>query len=479
MNPSFAIFILIGICALPFGTIEADTHTHSNYINSNNQLPDLGDPVDRTLSKTDEQKIGAEVFEKLRSQVKFIDDPLLLRYLNDLGDRLMAAAPGTHFPPNFMLIDSPTINAFTVPGGYIAVYSGLFLFADNESELAGVLAHEIAHATHRHIARMIAQQSGNSALVIAGFVAALLLGTINPDMGAAAAASSIAGITQNEINFTRMHEREADEFAIQTLQRVHIDPHGLVAFFEKLQRQSRDNQAAQYAFLLTHPLNNERISSAEDRIAAIPREQLGTKDSLSYQLARARLAGLTDNLKIPMTTPAGSDYRQAVHDQTHGNWQSARRLLTKLYREYPGNLWFGLPLAQVRFAHGQTQSAQSLLNELQGLYPGNPILLRQSVHWLIKTGNPKQAYRTARAMMERNPDDRMIVLSTAEAAEAAGDHLGSHELLGKYFLMEKNLVAAHQEFELAFSYSAGNPLAQERLDAALKQIEAQAHAPGH
>ncbi|ANJ66915.1 hypothetical protein A9404_05545 [Halothiobacillus diazotrophicus] len=474
MNKIAAPLILVWIFCLP-GLATADsTRSHSNFSSLNSQLPDLGDPVDQTLSKAEEQKIGAEVFEKLRSQVQFIDDPLLLRYLNDLGDRLMASAPGTRFPPNFMLINSPTINAFTVPGGYIAVYSGLFLFADNESELAGVLAHEIAHATHRHIAQMLSRQSGNSALVIAGFVAALLLGSINPDMGAAAAASSVAGATQNEINFTRMHEREADEFAIQTLQRVHIDPHGLVSFFEKLQRQSGDNGAAQYAFLLTHPLNNERISAAEDRIAAIPREQLGTRDSLSFQLARARLAGLTGATKIHLGTPVGESYRQAVLDQAHGNWTAARSLLDKLYRTHPGNLWFGLPLAQVLFAHGHTKEAQSLMDELLALYPGNAILLRQSVHWLIKTGNPDQAYKTARAMMEQDPGNRRIVLSAAEAAAAAGDHLGSHELLGKYFLMGNQLVAAHQEYELAFSYSAGDSLAQERLDAALKQIESRA-----
>lgn len=474
MNKFVTIFTLIWVCGLSSVTVDAVARPSSNYADLNNQLPDLGDPVDSTLSKADEQKIGAEVFDKLRSQVQFIDDPLLLRYLNDLGNRLMASAPGTHFPPNFMLINSPTINAFTVPGGYIAVYSGLFLFADNESELAGVMAHEIAHATHRHIARMLAQQSGNSALVIAGFVAALLLGSVNPDMGAAAAATSIAGVTQNEINFTRMHEREADEFAIQTLQRVHIDPHGLIAFFEKLERQSGNNRAAQYAFLLTHPLNNERISAAEDRIARIPIAQLGTKDSLSFQLARARLAGLTGDLKIQLATAVSNNYRQAVYAQSHGSWQSAHDLLAKLYREHPGNLWFGLPLTQVLFAHGHTKEAQSLLNTLLALYPGNPMLLRQSVHWLIKTGDPAQAYRTARETMERDPNNQTIVLTTAEAASAAGDRLGSHELLGKYFLMKNNLVAAHQEFELAFSYSAGNPLAQERLDAALQQIEAEA-----
>lgn len=474
LNKFLVILALVGTGGLTSLAVQAEARTPAGYADITSRLPDLGDPVDRTISKVEEQKIGAEVFEKLRSQVRFIDDPLLLRYLNDLGDRLMASAPGTRFPPNFMLIDSPTINAFTVPGGYIAVYSGLFLFADNESELAGVMAHEIAHATHRHIAQMLAQQSGNSAIAIAGFIAAILLGSINPDMGAAAVASSIAGVTQNEINYTRMHEREADEFAIQTLLRVHIDPQGLIAFFEKLQRQSGNNRAAQYAFLMTHPLNNERISAAEDRIALIPAAQRGTTDSLSFQLARARLAGLTGDMKARMATPTSAAYRQAVSDQSHGNWQAAQKRLDQLYRAHPGNLWFGLPLAQVLFAHGHTQQAQKLLDDLLSLYPGNPMLLRQSVHWLIKTGNSVQAYKTARTMMDQDPGNRKIVLSAAEAAEAAGNRLDSHELLGKYFLMGGNLVAAHQEFELAFSYSAGNTLAQERLDAALKQIESRA-----
>jgi len=435
------------------------------------QLPELGDPINQVMTPAQEQQIGAEVFAQLRQQTHFIDDPLLLRYLNDLGSRLMSAASGTRFPPHFVLIQSPTINAFTVPGGHIAVYSGLMLTADNESELAGVLAHEIAHATHRHIARMVAAQTGNNISAIAGFIAAILLGAINPEAGAAAATLGVAGAAQNQLNFTRMHEREADRFAIQTLVRSHIDPDGLVRFFQKLQRQSGSQPGTQMEYLRTHPLNNERISAAENRISQIPRSQLGEVDSLPFRLARARLAGLTGLKGIHLPDEQSRKYAEAVASMRNGHYHRATKALEALDQATPGTLWFGLPLARGLHQIGKDKQAETKLDQLIALYPNNAILMRQSVLWRIDSGQPDAALAKAQAAWEQNPNDPKLTLTAAEAAAAAGQPLRQHELLGHYFQLKGRLIEAHQELETAFTYSAHDPMAQQRLNAALEQIE--------
>lgn len=435
------------------------------------QIPDLGDPVNQVMTPAQEQQIGAEVFAQLRQETHFIEDPLLLRYLNDLGSRLMSAASGTRFPPHFVLIRSPTINAFTVPGGHIAVYSGLMLAADDESELAGVLAHEIAHATHRHIAQMVAAQTGNNITAIAGFIAAILIGAVNPEAGAAAATLGVAGAAQNQINFTRMHEREADRFAIQTLVRTHIDPDGLVRFFEKLQRQSGSEPGTQLEYLRTHPLNSERISAAENRIAQIPKSRLGEVDSRAFRLAKARLAGLTDAKNIDFPDKQSREYAQSVAMIRNGHFHQAEALLRKLDRASPGTLWFGLPLAKCQHEMGEQQQALATLNQLIALYPSNTILQRQKVLWTIASGQAKEAYADALAAWERHPNDPQVTLTAAEAAAAAKQPLRQHELLGQYFRLKGRLVEAHQELETAFTYSAHDPMAQQRLNAALQQIE--------
>lgn len=465
--PSILLLLLSTLLLLLSGTQAAMARSLDA------QLPNLGEPINRVMTPAEEQQIGAEVFAKLRQQEQFINDPLLLRYLNDLGARLMSAASGTRFPPHFVLIDSPTINAFTVPGGHIAVYSGLMLAADNESELAGVLAHEIAHATHRHIAQMIAAQSGNNAAAIAGFIAALLLGAVDPQAGAAAATLGVAGAAQNQLNFTRMHEREADRFAIQTLVRSHINPDGLVSFFQKLQRQSGSEPGTQLEYLRTHPLNSERISAAEDRIAQIPSSQLGETDSRTFELARARLAALTGQSGLDYPDSESRHYAAAITTLKEGHLNRAHRLLQTLEQRHPDSLWIGLPLARVRYQLGETQAATDKLHQLESLYPDNDILLRQSVQWKIAQGSATQALAQAQQAYERHPDDPQKALTAAEAAAAAGKPLRNHELLGHYFELRGRLVEAHQEYETAFTYSAQDPLAQQRLNAALEHIEQQ------
>ncbi|WP_158611761.1 M48 family metalloprotease [Guyparkeria sp. SCN-R1] len=434
------------------------------------QLPELGNPVDTVLSPDEERQIGAEVFSQLRARGGVIEDPLLDSYLNDLGIRLMSSASGTRFAPQLVIVDNPMINAFTVPGGYIAVFSGLMLTAENESELAGVVAHEIAHATQRHIAQMVAAQTGNSMTAVAGFIAGILLGAVDPQLGAAVATAGIAGAAQNAINYTRMHEREADRIAIDTLRRADMDPRGMASFFETLQRRAGASPGRQFEFLRTHPMNSERISAIRDRLAGLNNDRFGANDSESFRLARARLAALTGRSGLSLDEPEET-YRQAVAAQRQGNHDQAVEKLRPLYRDNPGNRWYALPLARALNDTGQTQEADRVLADLISLYPGDSTLLRVEVDWMLDRGDAKTAYQTARQAVEDRPKDAEAALTLSRAASAADRPLEHHEQLGRYFLLKDNLVAAHQELETAYTHTADNPRAQARIESTLQEIE--------
>ncbi|HER35795.1 MAG: M48 family metalloprotease [Halothiobacillaceae bacterium] len=437
------------------------------------QLPELGTPADTVLSPDEERQIGAEVFETLRERGGVIEDPLLDGYLNDLGVRLMSSSSGTRFAPNIMLVDNPTINAFTVPGGHIAVFSGLVLTAGNESELAGVIAHEIAHATQRHIAQMVAAQTGNSLTAIAGFIAGALLGAVDPQLGAAVMTAGIAGAAQNAINYTRMHEREADRIALETLQRAEIDPRGMIGFFEKLQRRAGGSPSRQFEFLRTHPMTAERISAIKNRLQSLPAGPTGQSDSEAFRLARARLAGLQGVTGLDLNDQADR-YRQAVTAQGGGRHEEAIDLLEPLHEREPGNRWFALPLAHALNDDGQRDRADRVLNDLIALYPNDPTLLRVEVDWMLDRGNAEAAFRRARKAVETQPDDPQAALALSRAASATDRPLEHHEQLGRYFLLRDNLVAAHQELESAYTFTADNPRAQARIDSMLEDIERQA-----
>lgn len=455
--------ILLLLCLMPFPWAHA----------SGESLPDLGNPVDTVLSPDEERQIGAEVFAQLRERGGVIEDALLEAYLRDLGIRLVSSTPDTPFAPNLVMIDNPTINAFTVPGGYIAVFSGLMLTAEDESELAGVIAHELAHASQRHIAQRVAAQAGNNMTAVAGFIAGILLGAVDPQLGAAVATAGIAGAAQSSLNYSRMHEREADRLALGTLTNAGIDPEGMIRFFERLQRRSGAAPGRQFEFLRTHPMTAERISAVRDRLQALDRSRYES-DSLAFRLARARLAALTGDTDLPLADAEAKRYRDAVLAQRRGQTEKAVERLATLHESRPGNLWYALPLARALNEQGAHQRADEILDELIALYPDDATLMRVRVRWMLDRGQTDLAYRAARQAVETTPDDPQAALALSEAAQARGLALEHHEQLGRYFLLSGNLVAAHQELEIAYTHTADRPRARMRIDSTLDEIERQA-----
>ncbi len=231
------------------------------------QLPDLGDSSQAALSPAQERKIGEAIVRQIRAQGFYLQDPEVNDYLNELGHRLVAASHDTKQDFEFFAVPDPQINAFALPGGYIGVHTGLVLLAQNESELASVLAHEISHVTQRHMSRMVANQKNSMLLSLAGLALAVLAsraGGANGSQGVQAAiAGSQALAAQNQLNFTRENEYEADRIGFSRLVAAGFDPNGMAVFMERLQRASRFADGNTPSYLRTHPslMNGSRRPS--------------------------------------------------------------------------------------------------------------------------------------------------------------------------------------------------------------------------
>jgi predicted Zn-dependent protease len=256
---------------------------------SGTDLPDFGDSSGSLISPTQELEFGEAFMRSVRAQATLVSDPDLNRYIRRLGDRLVGNSDAPGYPFTFFIVQDSAINAFAGPGGYIGVHTGLILAARNESELAGVMAHEIAHVTQRHLLRAYEAANQLSLPTAAATIAAILLGVAtNSDAGIAAASAIQAGSIQYQLNFTRANEKEADRIGIQTLGRSGIDPFGMPSFFERLYQSTRLYGAANIPeFLSTHPVTTDRIAESMQRA-----EQQGRGkelDSLEFQLQRARL----------------------------------------------------------------------------------------------------------------------------------------------------------------------------------------------
>src|SRR3974390_3546507 len=143
------------------------------------ELPDIGTPADAVMTGSDEYKIGAMIIQGLRDQGQILDDPEINEYINSVGSRLASHAQEGTVRFTFYVVKDRGINAFALPGGFICVNAGLLLATASESELAGVLAHEISHVTQRHIARSIQDQKNTSLASTAAMLPAILLGAVS------------------------------------------------------------------------------------------------------------------------------------------------------------------------------------------------------------------------------------------------------------------------------------------------------------
>ena len=244
-----------------------------------NQLPALGDPASEDFSIATEHKLGEEIMREIRADPDYLDDPVLLEYLQSLWQPLVAQARvrGNISPDTDQrlawepfLVRDKEVNAFALPGGYVGVNLGLMAMTSTRDELASVLAHEMSHITQRHIARSIANSKRQSLLslatMLAGLVVASRAGTSSIDAANAAVVGSQALAVQGMLNFSRDMEREADRVGFQVMTGAGFAPGGMAAMFEKLDQSSRLNDAGGYPYLRSHPLNSERIGEARARL---------------------------------------------------------------------------------------------------------------------------------------------------------------------------------------------------------------------
>jgi predicted Zn-dependent protease len=252
-------------------------------------LPDLGDVSTATITPLQERRLGESIMREIRADRSYYDEPEAADYLNQLGQRLAARSTEGRQDFEFFLIQDSQINAFALPGGFIGVNTGLLFAAQSESELAGVMAHEISHVTQRHIARMLAQQKQALVTTLASIAAAILLSRVSSDAAQAAIAFGQASAIQAQLNFTRDHEREADRVGLQLLGEAGFDPRGMATFFERLQRATRVYETAAPSYLRTHPLPFERIADIQNRIQELPYRQI--PDSIEFQLIRGEVEG--------------------------------------------------------------------------------------------------------------------------------------------------------------------------------------------
>jgi predicted Zn-dependent protease len=233
------------------------------------------------LSVSDEITLGREAQGQVRRQVPQVTDKAVVDYVARLGRQLAARAAGPRYPYSFSIANYRELNAFALPGGPVWVHRGILHEVANESQLAGVLAHEVAHIAQRHAADQITKQ-----LVANGLLG--LLGAVLGNDGGARAAQMGAQVLANGylLKFSRDDEREADRVGIDIMRRAGWDPRGMADFMDTLARRSGRDPGSVEAFLSSHPAPAERAALLRRTIG---RRAAGRRDSPSFQAVKSRV----------------------------------------------------------------------------------------------------------------------------------------------------------------------------------------------
>jgi predicted Zn-dependent protease len=240
-------------------------------------LPSLGDSVSQDLDLGTERRLGDQVMRQIRPDPDYLDDPLLLEYVQDIWQPLVGSAKQLgniavetqdRFAWEIFLVRDHSVNAFALPGGFIGVHLGLIAMTASRDELASVLAHELSHVTQRHIARRIAGDSRSSLLATAAMLAGLLVASRSGNIGMANAAivGSQAAAAQASLNFSRDMEREADRVGFNVLSQAGFAPSGMYSMFERMEQANHLMDSNNFPYLRSHPLTSERIGDARTRL---------------------------------------------------------------------------------------------------------------------------------------------------------------------------------------------------------------------
>lgn len=446
-----------------------------------NNLPEIGTTAASTLTIEKEMEYGDAYMRMLRASMPVIGDPLLSEYVQDLGHRLVANADDVRTPFNFFLIRNREINAFAFFGGHVAIHSGLFLYAKNESELASVIAHEIAHVTQRHLARSMEDQAKKSPATMAAMIGSLMLAIASPEAGIAAIHATTAASAQGRINYTRSNEKEADRIGINTLAKSGFDVQAMPRFFGRLADQYR-YASTPPAMLLTHPLPESRISDTRNRANQYPARRVETSER--YQLARARIvarfAGIDSEAaldwfnrqlkKVNGKQKAALNYGKALVYIDSGKYQQAREILTPLLKAEPDNRFYIDAATDLDIYENKFDQAITRLENALKANPNHSVLRLNLANALQKAGRSAESIPVLTRYTYDNSDDSNGWYLLSQGYANIGRRDAELAARGELMALRGQWDKAIQHYIEASQLVDVNSLDQARYDARIDQL---------
>lgn len=446
------------------------------------ELPSLGDSTSGLISLQQEKELGTEWLRSLRSQAPTIEDPMILTWFQDLVYELVPNA-GLQDPQlSLVVVDSPELNAFAVPGGIVGINLGLLLYSDDEDEVASVLAHELAHLSQRHFARQVEAAQRRDPVTLATLLASIvLIATSNTDAGVAGLIGSQAAAIQNQLAYSRDFEREADRLGLTTLSRSGRDPQAMTDMFSNMLAAGR-YRGASLEFLMTHPLTSSRVADAAGRAAQLPQQQRHRSFTFSalHMLTEARYqlqdeAEAEFNRRLKDASGEQRDallYNLARIAADASAWEKG---LEYLSQTSSNEAEIQALKARILSGAGRHSEALAVLQQARRTQPDNLSLRLTEASVRLTSNDAATAVMILRKVTENRPEIPSYWGLLSQAADKAGDPILAYRALGEsyYYSGRRQEAAQQMQSALREAGKAGDFQREAAIRERLKTIEPQ------
>lgn len=448
---------------------------------ANNDLPEIGTVGASALTIEKEKQYGWAFSMMANQALPIIHDPVLNDYVTNLGQNIVAHADSVKLPFQFFLVNDEEINAAAFLGGNVKINTGLFLYAKTESELASVLAHEVAHITQRHLARMLEQQALTNPASMAALAGSILLALVSPAAGIAALSTTLAINAQSQINYTRLHEYEADRIGIQTLHDAGYDPYGMADFFGQLAEKYK-YASMPPQMLSTHPLPETRLAEARLRASQLKGKRI--KSSLDYQLSKARITVRFHRLTAPVLISKyegqitnrkyqlkeAAEYGLALSYFQNKEFKKAYEINKRLLTNDPYNLFYIDFAADIALATGNEKAAIKSLTAYQKRFSDNAVILLNLVTALQQDKQYELAEKKLELFLRTHPKHILAHRIAIDLYKTMKEKAKEYAIRGEYLALLGRFRDASQEMGSALLYT-DSKLDQARYSAKIEEFK--------
>jgi len=455
----WAIQLTCILVALPFFSAA--------HASGNGDLPLLGDAASAQVSLQQEHKLGRTWLKALRSHSKELDDPLLYDYLEHLLYRLAEHSQLQDRRLELIVVESPALNAFAVPGGVVGVNGGLFLYAQNEQEFSSVLAHELAHLSQRHYSRAVEAAQRNALPNMLALLGSIVIAaTAGGDAGIAAITATQAASLDKQLRFSRNNEQEADRIGFQTLVNAGINPLAMASMFERMLATKRLAGSLPPEFLLTHPITESRVADARSRAEQLPTIDFSDHNGLEYQLMRYRVRLAFDpspshairqfNADLKSADPiakTAARYGLALAYSKAGQGAKAKQTLQPLLNSEPNRISFVVADAEINNTRAAQPAVEQHLKKQLALNPDNyPLSMA-----LVQSFTLQKKYTASQALLEKlsqqRPQNPAVWFKLAEAYGFNRNSIGTHQASAEYYILTGDMDQALNQLDYALQKS--------------------------